>query len=61
MRSRGRRLLLRAGLVVAAMPPTRYVLSHPDARLGEAERRLLGEALTVIGRGAGGGGGPGWG
>jgi hypothetical protein len=43
-----------------SMPPTRYVLVHPDARLSDAERRLLADALASMraaGDGNGGGGG----
>jgi Haem-binding domain len=41
-----------------SMPPTRYTLIHPDARLSEAERRLLVAALASM-RAAGGGSGRG--
>ena len=30
------------------MPPIRYVLVHPDARLSDAERRLLADALAAM-------------
>ena len=33
-----------------SMPPRRYLLVHPDAALGEAERQLLVDALEAIGR-----------
>jgi len=45
-----------------SMPPTRYVLVHPDARLSDAERELLAEALASMRAGGGGGNsGPGGG
>lgn len=31
-----------------SMPPLRYVLMHPDARLSDEERQLLIEALQVM-------------
>jgi Haem-binding domain len=43
-----------------SMPPTRFVMVHPDARLSDAERRLLVDALgsmRAAGDGNGGGGG----
>ena len=33
-----------------SMPPRRYLLVHPDAALGEAERRLLVDALEAMDR-----------
>jgi hypothetical protein len=42
-----------------SMPPTRYVLVHPDARLSEAERRLLADALAAMRVDGGGNGGEG--
>jgi hypothetical protein len=43
------------------MPPRRYVLVHPDAALGAAERQVLVEALEAMDRARRGGGdsGPG--
>jgi Haem-binding domain len=43
-----------------SMPPTRYVLVHPGARLGQAERRLLADTLAAM-RADGGNGGSGGG
>jgi hypothetical protein len=40
-----------------SMPPTRHVLVHPDARLSEAERRLLADALAAMRADGGGSGG----
>jgi hypothetical protein len=37
-----------------SMPPTRYTLVHPDARLSAAERKLLADALAAM-RADGGG------
>ena len=39
----------------ASMPPRRYVLVHPDAALGEAERHVLVDALEAMDRAGGGG------
>jgi hypothetical protein len=33
-----------------SMPPRRYVLVHPDAALGEAERQVLVDALEAMDR-----------
>ena len=47
-----------------SMPPRRYVLVHPDARLSDAERQVLADALEAMDRGRGRGGdrsGPGGG
>ena len=33
-----------------SMPPRRYVLVHPDARLGPAERQVLADALEAMDR-----------
>jgi Haem-binding domain len=38
-----------------SMPPRRYLLVHPDAALGEAERQLLVDALEAMDRDRGGG------
>ena len=35
-----------------SMPPGRYTVLHPDAKLSESERRLLIEALESMDRGA---------
>ena len=44
-----------AGAVAdGSMPPRRYVLVHPDARLSDAERRVLADALEAMDRGRGG-------
>ena len=40
-----------------SMPPRRYVLVHPDAALGEAERQVLVDALEAMDRARGGGDG----
>jgi hypothetical protein len=37
-----------------SMPPRRYVLVHPDAKLSEAERQVLADALEAMDRGRGG-------
>jgi hypothetical protein len=37
-----------------SMPPRRYVLVHPDARLRAAERQVLADALEAMDRGRGG-------
>jgi Haem-binding domain len=37
-----------------SMPPRRYVLVHPDARLSEAERQVLADALAAMDRWRGG-------
>ena len=37
-----------------SMPPRRYVLVHPDARLSDAERQVLADALEAMDRGRGG-------
>jgi hypothetical protein len=34
-----------------SMPPRRYLLVHPDASLGDAERQLLADALEGMGGG----------
>jgi len=39
------------------MPPRRYVLVHPDARLSEAERQVLVDALEAMDRARSGGDG----
>ncbi len=39
------------------MPPRRYQLAHPDARLSAAERQALIAALTAMDEGGGGGDG----
>jgi hypothetical protein len=46
-----------------SMPPRRYLLVHPDAALGEADRQLLVDALEVMADARSGGGnrGPGGG
>ena len=45
-----------------SMPPRRYVLVHPDAALGGAERQVLVDALEAMDRARGGGrSGPGGG
>jgi Haem-binding domain len=44
-----------------SMPPTRYVLVHPDARLSDAERRLLADALAAMRAGGDGNSGRGGG
>jgi Haem-binding domain len=44
-----------------SMPPTRYVLVHPDARLSDAERRLLTDALAAMRAGGDGNSGRGGG
>jgi len=36
-----------------SMPPRRYVLVHPDAALGEAERQVLVDALEAMDRSTG--------
>ena len=41
------------------MPPARYVLVHPDARLSGAERQLLTDALAAMRAGGDGNSGPG--
>ena len=41
----------------ASMPPRRYVLVHPDAALGEAERQVLVDALEAMDQARGGGDG----
>jgi len=50
-----------AGDAVAdgGMPPARYVLVHPDARLSGAERQLLTDALAAMRAGGDGNSGPG--
>ena len=40
-----------------SMPPRRYVLVHPDAALGEAERQVLVDALEAMDQARGGGDG----
>ena len=40
-----------------SMPPRRYVLVHPDARLSEAERQVLVDALEAMDRARSGGDG----
>jgi heme-binding protein len=41
-------------VAAGSMPPRRYVLVHPDARLSEAERQVLADALEATDRGRGG-------
>jgi hypothetical protein len=41
------------------MPPRRYLPLHPDARLSDADRRLLVDALEAMGGGQGDHSGPG--
>ncbi|HEX8132963.1 MAG TPA: heme-binding domain-containing protein [Actinomycetes bacterium] len=43
-------------IVEGSMPPSRYLPLHPDARLSDADRRLLVDALDAMGGGEGGGG-----